>query len=177
MLIKNKWIDLVIWIPKTNTGRSWDMQLVYTLKIVRAEPNKRFGTSDWKETWLQKRTVNRKKMKKILKLIQEGNPNGVWWKILVVSCQLWVKFCANVNTIGWLQKEKTLVDYEIHHRELKAICIENRRCITKRVKNKWVETRFNVCERTVRNHLNEKGFTQIKAKRISALHTNRRKWR
>lgn len=33
------------------------------------------------------------------------------------------------------------------------------------MKNKWVDTRVNVCDRTVRNPLNEMRFTYRKAKR------------
>ena len=32
------------------------------------------------------------------------------------------------------------------------------------MKNKWIETGVNVCNRTLRNQLNEKGFTYRKAR-------------
>ena len=44
-------------------------------------------------------------------------------------------------------------------RILKAICRENRKCTTKQMKNKWVKIGVNVYDRTIRNWLNEMGFT------------------
>ena len=62
----------------------------------------------------------------------------------------------------WLKKENLHIDHQSHHiiriENLKQ-CLENRKCITKQIKNKWVGTGVNVCEKTVRNQLNEMGFT------------------
>uniref|UniRef100_A0A3Q3AU23 Tc1-like transposase DDE domain-containing protein n=1 Tax=Kryptolebias marmoratus TaxID=37003 RepID=A0A3Q3AU23_KRYMA len=61
-------------------------------------------------------------------------------------------------------------------RKLKAICLENRKCTTKQVRNKWEETGVNVCDRTVRNHLKEMGFTYSKAKRKLQWAKERQSW-
>uniref|UniRef100_A0A672Q5G6 Transposase Tc1-like domain-containing protein n=1 Tax=Sinocyclocheilus grahami TaxID=75366 RepID=A0A672Q5G6_SINGR len=44
-----------------------------------------------------------------------------------------------------------------------------RKCTMKQMKNKWLESGVNVCDRTVRNRLNKMGFTYRKAKRKPAL--------
>ena len=45
------------------------------------------------------------------------------------------------------------------------------------MKNKWAETGVNVCDRTVRNRLNEMRFTYRKAKRKPALTPKQKKTR
>uniref|UniRef100_A0A3B5M232 Transposase Tc1-like domain-containing protein n=1 Tax=Xiphophorus couchianus TaxID=32473 RepID=A0A3B5M232_9TELE len=54
-------------------------------------------------------------------------------------------------------------------KQLKAICLENRKSTTKQMKHKWEEVGVNVCDRTVRNRLKEMGFQYRKAKRKPAL--------
>uniref|UniRef100_A0A4W6BIB5 Transposase Tc1-like domain-containing protein n=1 Tax=Lates calcarifer TaxID=8187 RepID=A0A4W6BIB5_LATCA len=62
-------------------------------------------------------------------------------------------------------------------RKLKAICLENRKCTAKQMRNKWEETGVNVCDRTVRNRLKEMGFTYRKAKRKPSLTPKQKKTR
>lgn len=54
---------------------------------------------------------------------------------------------------------------ERQDRKHKEICPGNRRSAAQQMENKRAETGFNVCDRIVRNRLNEIGFTQTKAKR------------
>uniref|UniRef100_A0A8B9HVS6 Transposase Tc1-like domain-containing protein n=1 Tax=Astyanax mexicanus TaxID=7994 RepID=A0A8B9HVS6_ASTMX len=54
-------------------------------------------------------------------------------------------------------------------KQLKAICLENRKSTTKQMKHKWEEAGANVCDRTVRNRLKEMGFQYRKAKRKPSL--------
>lgn len=54
-----------------------------------------------------------------------------------------------------------MVDHELHQdRKLKARCLENKKCTTKEMKSKKIETGINVCERTLRK--NKMGFTYRK---------------
>ena len=46
-----------------------------------------------------------------------------------------------------------------HDRKLKVICLENRNCS----KSKWLETRVNIYDGTMRNHQNKIGFTEKKS--------------
>uniref|UniRef100_A0A3B1IMH6 Transposase Tc1-like domain-containing protein n=1 Tax=Astyanax mexicanus TaxID=7994 RepID=A0A3B1IMH6_ASTMX len=54
-------------------------------------------------------------------------------------------------------------------KQLKAICLENRKSTTKQMKHTWEEAGANVCDRTVRNRLKEMGFQYRKAKRKPSL--------
>uniref|UniRef100_A0A3B4TA56 Transposase Tc1-like domain-containing protein n=1 Tax=Seriola dumerili TaxID=41447 RepID=A0A3B4TA56_SERDU len=54
-------------------------------------------------------------------------------------------------------------------RTLFSKCLENRKCTTKQMRKKWMETGVDVCDRTVRNRLQEVGFTFRKAKRKPSL--------
>uniref|UniRef100_A0A672LFZ7 Transposase Tc1-like domain-containing protein n=1 Tax=Sinocyclocheilus grahami TaxID=75366 RepID=A0A672LFZ7_SINGR len=92
-------------------------------------------------------------MEKIIKLLQDGNPTPSVAK--EVGCS---------QSTGRPKKTSKRQD-----RKLKAICLEYRKCTTKQMKNTWAETGVNVCDRTVRNRLDEVGFTYRKAKRKPAL--------
>jgi transposase len=60
-------------------------------------------------------------------------------------------------------------------RKLRAICLKNRKCTTKQMRNEWEETGVKVCDRTVRNRLKEMRFTYRKAKRKPSLTPKQKK--
>ena len=82
-----------------------------------------------------------------------------------------IYFVANKQLIDMTQNNmgKPWKTSKRQDRKLKAICLDKRKCTTKQMKDKWVETGVNVCDRNVRNRLNEMGFTYRKAKRKPTL--------
>uniref|UniRef100_A0A4W6E2X4 Transposase Tc1-like domain-containing protein n=1 Tax=Lates calcarifer TaxID=8187 RepID=A0A4W6E2X4_LATCA len=82
---------------------------------------------------------------RIIKLLKEGKSSRSVAKD--VGCSQ-----SAVSKI-WTKKTSKRQD-----RKLKAICLENRKCTAKQMRNKWEETGVNVCDRTVRNRLKEMGF-------------------
>ena len=83
--------------------------------------------------------------------------------------------------MGWLKKENLLLDHKktskCQDRKVKEIYLEKNKCTTKQMKNTWNEIGVSVCDRSVKNSLNKKGFTQRKTKRKPALRHKQKKIR
>ncbi len=108
-------------------------------------------------------------MERIIKLLQEGNPSRSVAKEVGCSqsavSKIWCKYKQNGKVTKGKHTSRPRKTSKRQDRKLKAICLENRNCTMKQMKNKWAETGVNVCNRTVRNRLNEMGFKYRKAKR------------
>uniref|UniRef100_A0A3B4Y4D5 Transposase Tc1-like domain-containing protein n=1 Tax=Seriola lalandi dorsalis TaxID=1841481 RepID=A0A3B4Y4D5_SERLL len=83
--------------------------------------------------------------------------------------KIWTKYRQNGKVVKGKHTGRPRKTSKRQDRKLKAICLENRKCTTKQMRNKWTETGVDVCDRTVRNHLQEMGFTFRKAKRKPSL--------
>uniref|UniRef100_A0A4W6BLW5 Transposase Tc1-like domain-containing protein n=1 Tax=Lates calcarifer TaxID=8187 RepID=A0A4W6BLW5_LATCA len=107
---------------------------------------------------------------RIIKLLKEGKSSRSVAKD--VGCSQ-----SAVSKIWTKYKQHGKVTSKRQDRKLKAICLENRKCTAKQMRNKWEETGVNVCDRTVRNRLKEMGFTYRKAKRKPSLTPKQKKTR
>uniref|UniRef100_A0A3Q2ZWT6 Transposase Tc1-like domain-containing protein n=1 Tax=Kryptolebias marmoratus TaxID=37003 RepID=A0A3Q2ZWT6_KRYMA len=87
----------------------------------------------------------------------------------------WTKYKQHGKVVKGKHSGRPRKTSKRQDRKLKAICLENRICTTKLMRNKWEETGVNVCDQTVRNHLKEMGFTYRKAKRKPLLTPKQRK--
>ena len=73
--------------------------------------------------------------------------------------KIWTKYKQHGNVVKGNHTCRPRKTSKSQDRKLKAICLENRKCTAKQMRNKWEETGVNVCDRTVRNCLKEMGFT------------------
>uniref|UniRef100_A0A3B4YMY3 Transposase Tc1-like domain-containing protein n=1 Tax=Seriola lalandi dorsalis TaxID=1841481 RepID=A0A3B4YMY3_SERLL len=83
--------------------------------------------------------------------------------------KIWTKYKQNGKVVKGKHTGRPRKTSKRQDRKLKAICLENRKCTTKQMGNKWAETGVNVCDRTVTNRLKEIGFTYRKAKQKPSL--------
>uniref|UniRef100_A0A673LMH6 Transposase Tc1-like domain-containing protein n=1 Tax=Sinocyclocheilus rhinocerous TaxID=307959 RepID=A0A673LMH6_9TELE len=106
--------------------------------------------------------------KQIIKLLQEENPSRSVAKEVGCSqsaiSKIWCKYKQNGKVTKGKHTGRPRKTSKRQDRKLKAICLENRKCTTKQMKHKWAETGVNVCDRTVRNRLNEMRFIYRKKK-------------
>uniref|UniRef100_A0A3B5QK18 Transposase Tc1-like domain-containing protein n=1 Tax=Xiphophorus maculatus TaxID=8083 RepID=A0A3B5QK18_XIPMA len=110
---------------------------------------------------------------RIVKLLEEGNPSrmvakDVGWSQSAVS-KIWTKYKQHGMVVKAKRTGRPRKTSKRQDKQLKAICLENRKSTTKQMKHKWEEVGVNVCDRTVRNRLKEMGFQYRKAKRKPAL--------
>uniref|UniRef100_A0A3P9PNQ9 Transposase Tc1-like domain-containing protein n=1 Tax=Poecilia reticulata TaxID=8081 RepID=A0A3P9PNQ9_POERE len=118
---------------------------------------------------------------RIVKLLEGGNPSSMVAKDVGCSqsavSQIWTKckqhgIVVKAKCTGRPRKTSKRQD-----KQLKAICLENRKITTKQMKHKWEEAGVNVCDRTVRNRLKDMGFQYRKAKQKPALAPKHKKTR
>uniref|UniRef100_A0A8C5ECY3 Transposase Tc1-like domain-containing protein n=1 Tax=Gouania willdenowi TaxID=441366 RepID=A0A8C5ECY3_GOUWI len=83
--------------------------------------------------------------------------------------KIWTKYKQHGKVVKGKYTGKPRKTSKRPDRKLKAICLENRKCTAKQMRNKWAESGVNVCDRTVRNCLKGNGFTYRKAKRKPSL--------
>ena len=93
----------VIYNPKTNTSKSWDMQVGLLLKKLFLQ----ISASSWAyliqgKYGFNKRTVNWKNAKDKKKNLWKNKIHcGVWRLTVDVPSRLCLKFRANIKEIGW----------------------------------------------------------------------------
>ena len=118
-------------------------------------------------------------MERIIKLLREGNPTRIVAKDIGCSqsavSKIWGKYKQNGEVIKGKHTGRPRKTSKRQDKKLKAICRENKTFTTKEMKNKWAEIGVNVSDRTVRNRLNEMGFTDRKAKRKQELTPKQKK--
>ncbi|CAI9591777.1 unnamed protein product [Staurois parvus] len=105
---------------------------------------------------------------RIIKRLQEGKSSRNVAKDVGCSqsavSKIWSKYKSYGKVVKVKRTGRPRKASKWQDRELKAICLENRKCTTNQMRNKWAETGVNVCDRTVRHCLKEMGFTYRKAK-------------
>uniref|UniRef100_A0A3B5PSX5 Transposase Tc1-like domain-containing protein n=1 Tax=Xiphophorus maculatus TaxID=8083 RepID=A0A3B5PSX5_XIPMA len=110
---------------------------------------------------------------RIVKLLEEGNPSRMVAKDVGCSqsavSKIWTKYKQHGMVVKAKRTGRPRKTSKRQDKQLKAICLENRKSTTKQMKHKWEEVGVNVCDRTVRNRLKEMGFQYRKAKRKPAL--------
>uniref|UniRef100_A0A3B3YRI5 Transposase Tc1-like domain-containing protein n=1 Tax=Poecilia mexicana TaxID=48701 RepID=A0A3B3YRI5_9TELE len=110
---------------------------------------------------------------RIVKLLEEGNPSRMVAKDVGCSqsavSKIWTKYKQHGMVVKAKCTGRPRKTLKRQDKQLKAICLENRKSTTKQMKHKWEEAGVNVCDRTVRNRLKEMGFQYRKAKRKPAL--------
>uniref|UniRef100_A0A3B5QUP0 Transposase Tc1-like domain-containing protein n=1 Tax=Xiphophorus maculatus TaxID=8083 RepID=A0A3B5QUP0_XIPMA len=110
---------------------------------------------------------------RIVKLLEEGNPSRMVAKDVGCSqsavSKIWTKYKQHGMVVKAKRTGRPRKTSKRQDKQLKAICLENRKSTTKQMKHKWEEVGVNVCDRTVRNRLEEMGFQYRKAKRKPAL--------
>uniref|UniRef100_A0A3B5PUG8 Transposase Tc1-like domain-containing protein n=1 Tax=Xiphophorus maculatus TaxID=8083 RepID=A0A3B5PUG8_XIPMA len=110
---------------------------------------------------------------RIVKLLEEGNPSRMVAKDVGCSqsavSKIWTKYKQHGMVVKAKRTGRPRKTSKHQDKQLKAICLENRKSTTKQMKHKWEEVGVNVCDRTVRNRLKEMGFQYRKAKRKPAL--------
>uniref|UniRef100_A0A3B5PUV6 Transposase Tc1-like domain-containing protein n=1 Tax=Xiphophorus maculatus TaxID=8083 RepID=A0A3B5PUV6_XIPMA len=110
---------------------------------------------------------------RIVKRLEEGNPSRMVAKDVGCSqsavSKIWTKYKQHGMVVKAKRTGRPRQTSKRQDKQLKAICLENRKSTTKQMKHKWEEVGVNVCDRTVRNRLKEMGFQYRKAKRKPAL--------
>uniref|UniRef100_A0A4W6EZN1 Transposase Tc1-like domain-containing protein n=1 Tax=Lates calcarifer TaxID=8187 RepID=A0A4W6EZN1_LATCA len=118
---------------------------------------------------------------RIIKLLKEGKSSRSVAKDVGCSqsavSKIWTKYKQHGKVVKGKHTGRPRKTSKRQDRKLKAICLENRKCTAKQMRNKWEETGVNVCDRTVRNRLKEMGFTYRKAKRKPSLTPKQKKTR
>lgn len=118
---------------------------------------------------------------RIIKLLKEGKSSRNVAKNVGCSqsavSKIWTKYKSNGKVVKGKRTGRPRKTSKRQDRKLKAICLENRKCTTKQMRNKWAESGVHVCDRTVRNRLKEMGFTYRKAKRKPSLTSKQKKTR
>ena len=116
---------------------------------------------------------------RIIKLLKEGKSSRNVAKNVGCSqssvSKIWTKYKSNGKVVKGKRTGRPRKTSKRQDRKLKAICLENRKCTTKQMRNKWAESGVHVCDRTVRNRLKEMGFTYRKAKRKPSLTSKQKK--
>uniref|UniRef100_A0A3B5BLK5 Transposase Tc1-like domain-containing protein n=1 Tax=Stegastes partitus TaxID=144197 RepID=A0A3B5BLK5_9TELE len=106
--------------------------------------------------------------KRIIKLLKEGKSSRIVAKDVGCSqsavSKIWTKYKQHGKVVKGKHTGRPRKTSKHQDRKLKAICLENRKCTAKQMRNKWAETGVNVCYRTVRNCLKEVEFTYRKKK-------------
>lgn len=110
---------------------------------------------------------------RIIKLLEEGNATRMVAKDVGCSqsavSKIWTKYKQHGKVVKVKRTGRPRKTSKRHDKQLKAICLENRRCTTRQMKKKWEEAGVKVCDRTVQNRLKEMGFSYRKAKRKPSL--------
>uniref|UniRef100_A0A3B1JFU1 Transposase Tc1-like domain-containing protein n=1 Tax=Astyanax mexicanus TaxID=7994 RepID=A0A3B1JFU1_ASTMX len=112
---------------------------------------------------------------RIVKLLEEGNSSRMVAKDVGCSqsavSKIWTKYKQHGMVVKAKRTGRPRKTSKRQDKQLKAICLENRKSTTKqlKMKHKWEEAGANVCDRTVRNRLKEMGFQYRKAKRKPSL--------
>uniref|UniRef100_A0A672Y5E8 Transposase Tc1-like domain-containing protein n=1 Tax=Sphaeramia orbicularis TaxID=375764 RepID=A0A672Y5E8_9TELE len=89
--------------------------------------------------------------------------------------KIWTKYKQHGKAVKGKHTGRPRKTSNRQDRKLKAICLENRKCTAKQMRNKWEEAGVNVCDRTVRNRLKEMGYTYRKTKRKPSLTPKQKK--
>uniref|UniRef100_A0A3B1JCI9 Tc1-like transposase DDE domain-containing protein n=1 Tax=Astyanax mexicanus TaxID=7994 RepID=A0A3B1JCI9_ASTMX len=72
--------------------------------------------------------------------------------------KIWTKYKQHGMVVKAKRTGRPRKTSKRQDKQLKAICLENRKSTTKQMKHKWEEAGANVCDQTVRNRLKEMGF-------------------
>ncbi|CAJ0940514.1 unnamed protein product [Ranitomeya imitator] len=90
---------------------------------------------------------------KIIKLLKEGKSSRNVAKDVGCSQsavpKIWAKYKQHGKFVKGKHTGRPRKTSKLQDRKLKAICLQNRKCTTKQMRNEWVETGVNVCDRTV----------------------------
>uniref|UniRef100_A0A672I151 Transposase Tc1-like domain-containing protein n=1 Tax=Salarias fasciatus TaxID=181472 RepID=A0A672I151_SALFA len=95
--------------------------------------------------------------------------------ILNVGCsqsavsKIWTEYKQHGKVVKVRRTGRPRKTSKCQEKQLKAICLENRKCTKRQMKKKWEEAGVNVCGRTVQNRLKEMGFSYRKATRKPSL--------
>lgn len=110
---------------------------------------------------------------RIVKLLEEGVSSRMVAKDVGCSqsavSKIWTKYKQHGKVLKGKRSGRPRKTSKRQDKNLKALCLEDRKRTTKQMKKKWEEAGVNVCERTVRNRLKEMGFSYRKAKRKPSL--------
>uniref|UniRef100_A0AAR2K6C9 Transposase Tc1-like domain-containing protein n=1 Tax=Pygocentrus nattereri TaxID=42514 RepID=A0AAR2K6C9_PYGNA len=131
------------------------------------------GRSGVARTMAPTREMSLETKERIVKLLEEGNSSRMVAKDVGCSqsavSKIWTKYKQHGMVVKAKRTGRPRKTSKRQDKELKAICLENRKSTTKQMKHKWEEAGANVCDRTVRNRLKEMGFQYRKAKRKPSL--------
>uniref|UniRef100_A0A096MI25 Transposase Tc1-like domain-containing protein n=1 Tax=Poecilia formosa TaxID=48698 RepID=A0A096MI25_POEFO len=83
--------------------------------------------------------------------------------------KIWTKYKQRGMVVKTKCTSRPRKTSKCQDKQLKAICLENRKITTKQMKHKSEEAGVDVCDRTVKNRLKDMGFQYRKAKRKPAL--------
>uniref|UniRef100_A0A4W6E0U1 Transposase Tc1-like domain-containing protein n=1 Tax=Lates calcarifer TaxID=8187 RepID=A0A4W6E0U1_LATCA len=89
-----------------------------------------------------------KSLQRIIKLLKEGKSSRSVAKDVGCSQSAVPKIWTKYKQHGKVVKGRPRKTSKRQDRKLKAICLDNRKCTAKQMRNKWEETGVNVCDRT-----------------------------
>uniref|UniRef100_A0A3B5AUW2 Transposase Tc1-like domain-containing protein n=1 Tax=Stegastes partitus TaxID=144197 RepID=A0A3B5AUW2_9TELE len=88
---------------------------------------------------------------RIIKLLKVGKSSRIVAKDVGCSqsavSKIWTKYKQHGKAVKGKHTGKPRKTSKCQDRKLQAICLENRKCTTKQMRNKWAETGVNVSKR------------------------------
>uniref|UniRef100_A0A3B3ULQ4 Transposase Tc1-like domain-containing protein n=1 Tax=Poecilia latipinna TaxID=48699 RepID=A0A3B3ULQ4_9TELE len=94
---------------------------------------------------------------RIVKLLEEGNPSHMVAKDVGCSqsavSKIWTKYKQHGMVVNAKRTGRPRKTSKRQDKQLKVICLENRKSTTKQMKHKWEEAGVNVGDRSVKNPL------------------------